>query len=310
MGVGVEWLRAGPHRAALAGRARPAAESRTVSLATETLAHGQRRTLTATGARSALTYTIDVMHGVGAITMSVASRGPRAPNGVRRPRGDAAAGCDQLERLTLAPAHLRLTQVELLDRTDRRNELVHERRWPPHASEAELRLAGCLFAFEDVLAGNGLILLKHCCCSGSRGRDLEARWTCRGPAWRGARCCMARARLRSRTGGCASRWRRRRLPVRGHPVRRSGGLIPPHLIWPQGCGGIGGLGHGERRSQTATPRALGRPLIAGPYGRGHGRQTPRSSAHDPGSVPANSCCEAKKSWKDSRCSVHLVSFHK
>jgi hypothetical protein len=155
--------------------------------------------LTATGARSALTYTIDVMHGFGAITMSVASRGPRAPDASGGPRGDSAAGCDQLERLTLAPAHLRLTQVELLDRTDRRNELVHERRWL-HASEAEL-LAGCLFAFEDVLAGNGLILLKHCCCSGSRGRDREARWTCRGPPWRGARCCMARTRLRSRTGG-------------------------------------------------------------------------------------------------------------
>lgn len=68
---------------------------------------------------------------------------------------------DTLDALTLAPLHLRLTQVTLHDQTDNRNELVFENEWLLHPSEEPLRLSGCLFYVEDVLTGAGLIFLKE-----------------------------------------------------------------------------------------------------------------------------------------------------
>lgn len=65
------------------------------------------------------------------------------------------------ETLALAPLHLRLTQVTLVDQTDHHNELVFESEWLLHTSERAWELAGCLFYIEDVLTGNGLIVLKE-----------------------------------------------------------------------------------------------------------------------------------------------------
>lgn len=56
--------------------------------------------------------------------------------------------------------HLRLIQVELMDVTDRHNELVHTREWLLHTSERELSLSGNLFVIEDLAAGTGKILVK------------------------------------------------------------------------------------------------------------------------------------------------------
>ncbi len=64
------------------------------------------------------------------------------------------------DRLTIRAPHVRLTQVELIDATDRHNELVHEREWMLHPSERELSLRGNLFVVEDVGEGTGRILVN------------------------------------------------------------------------------------------------------------------------------------------------------
>jgi alpha-galactosidase len=68
---------------------------------------------------------------------------------------------DILDSLTLAPQHLRLTQVTFQDQTDHRNELVFEQEWLLHVSERTLKLSGSVFHVEDVLTGNGLIFVKE-----------------------------------------------------------------------------------------------------------------------------------------------------
>ena len=65
-----------------------------------------------------------------------------------------------LENLDLAPTHLKLTQVRLLDQTDIHNELVFEDEWLLHPNEP-LSLSGNLFRVEDSLTGNGFALLKE-----------------------------------------------------------------------------------------------------------------------------------------------------
>lgn len=65
-----------------------------------------------------------------------------------------------LENLDLAPTHLKLTQVRLLDQTDIHNELVFEDEWLLHPNEP-LSLSGNLFRVEDSLTDNGFVLLKE-----------------------------------------------------------------------------------------------------------------------------------------------------
>jgi alpha-galactosidase len=114
-------------------------------------------------ARSA---SVTVQRLTGAEAPSTGPAGPAAPTAtgveVDAGQGSPADGdrVDALERLPLAPFHLRLTAVELRDRTDVHNELVSEREWLLHPSEAPLRLAGCLWHAEDVLTGRGLAVLK------------------------------------------------------------------------------------------------------------------------------------------------------
>ena len=80
---------------------------------------------------------------------------------VARTRAATIGEMDALDALTLAPLHLRLTQVTLQDQTDNHNELAFENEWLLHPSEAALTLSGCLFFVEDVLTGAGLIFLKE-----------------------------------------------------------------------------------------------------------------------------------------------------
>jgi alpha-galactosidase len=70
------------------------------------------------------------------------------------------AGFDTLESLTLAPLHLRLTQVTLQDRTDEHNELAQSRNGCCIRRKKRLTLAGNLFFVDDVLSGAGLIFWK------------------------------------------------------------------------------------------------------------------------------------------------------
>ena len=64
------------------------------------------------------------------------------------------------ETLALAPRHILLTQVELLDQTDIHNQLAHERHWLLQTNES-LRLPGVLFFAENPLTRNGLVFLQH-----------------------------------------------------------------------------------------------------------------------------------------------------
>lgn len=68
---------------------------------------------------------------------------------------------DTLDVFALAPQHLRVTQVRLMDRTDVHNELVFENEWLLLVNENNLQLPGNVFVIEDTLTGNGLIVLKH-----------------------------------------------------------------------------------------------------------------------------------------------------
>ncbi len=90
---------------------------------------------------------------------------PTEPTGIEadatRTSTNKPGETDTLEALTLAPLHLRLTQVTLQDQTDNHNELVFENEWLLHPSETTLMLPGCLFYVEDVLTGAGLIFLKE-----------------------------------------------------------------------------------------------------------------------------------------------------
>jgi alpha-galactosidase len=67
---------------------------------------------------------------------------------------------DLCERWRLAALHLHLTTVQLQDRTDQHDTLVHCDEFRLAPSETVLR-QGCLFILEDPLTRDGLILLKH-----------------------------------------------------------------------------------------------------------------------------------------------------
>ena len=70
------------------------------------------------------------------------------------------ATVDRVVKTVAAGQHVRLMQVELLDVTDRHNELVHEREWLLHPSERELSLKGNLFVVDDLETGTGQIFVK------------------------------------------------------------------------------------------------------------------------------------------------------
>jgi alpha-galactosidase len=72
-------------------------------------------------------------------------------------KGAAVAGA---ETLALAPQHLRVTQVALMDQTDNHNELVWEREWLLMPNEAKFDVQGCVLAAENPLDGSGLVFLK------------------------------------------------------------------------------------------------------------------------------------------------------
>lgn len=99
------------------------------------------------------------------------STGPE-PTGVERvdtrPKREDLPTLDTLDAFALAPQHLRLTQVSLMDRTDVHNELVFENEWLLLVNENALQLQGNVFVIEDNLTGNGLIVLKQAPLPGAR----------------------------------------------------------------------------------------------------------------------------------------------
>jgi alpha-galactosidase len=85
---------------------------------------------------------------------------------------------EDMEDLTLAVEHVRLTEVSLMDQTDAHNQLVFEREWLPQRNENPLQLTGNLFAAENTLTHAGLLFLKLAPLPHSRpvpnAWDLEA----------------------------------------------------------------------------------------------------------------------------------------
>jgi len=136
--------------------------------------------LTASGEHLTLRYFFQIFPGCRGVRMRLTVEGdtsatgptgiaeaekPAEPTGIETdPAGlntSTPGETDTLDSLTLAPLHLRLTQVTLQDQTDNHNELAAEREWLLHPSERPLLLLGCLFFVEDVLTGAGLIFLKE-----------------------------------------------------------------------------------------------------------------------------------------------------
>ncbi|MBC7807467.1 MAG: alpha-galactosidase [Akkermansiaceae bacterium] len=184
--TGAEWLTAAPARSGPTPATPLPEETRTVSLAAAVPAlsvveaESLTAELTATGKTASVVYTLQVFGGAGGVRLRMRVTGASSnvavdsevgvaggPTGVEEdpsPRSAAdttATEQDILESLTLAPRHLRLTQVTLRDQTDDHNELVFEREWLLHPVERTLSLRGCLFYVEDVLSGAGLIFVKE-----------------------------------------------------------------------------------------------------------------------------------------------------
>ena len=78
----------------------------------------------------------------------------------RNPEGEEAVA-ETSGVLSLDSWHLRVTQVELVDRTDSHNELVHERQFLLHQSENPVLLSGNLFLVEDTVGGTGYLLVRQ-----------------------------------------------------------------------------------------------------------------------------------------------------
>ncbi|MBU4199933.1 MAG: alpha-galactosidase [Verrucomicrobia bacterium] len=73
---------------------------------------------------------------------------------------DTDHGQEVARAFALSSPHLRLSQIILVDVTDRHNELVHEQQWLLHPSEG-LSLSGNLFVIENLAEGSGMILIKQ-----------------------------------------------------------------------------------------------------------------------------------------------------
>jgi alpha-galactosidase len=84
---------------------------------------------------------------------------------------------DTPDELSLAPQHLRITQVSFSADTDHHNQLVFPREWMVMNNESDLMLRGNLFFAEDVVTGSGLIFLKQAALPEARavqtGADLR-----------------------------------------------------------------------------------------------------------------------------------------
>ncbi|MFO7937408.1 MAG: alpha-galactosidase [Kiritimatiellia bacterium] len=67
------------------------------------------------------------------------------------------AGADTLKFKSI---HLRVTEIELMDQTDRHDELCFEREWLLMHNEPEIEVRGCVLNVEDVVTGCGVAYIK------------------------------------------------------------------------------------------------------------------------------------------------------
>ena len=82
---------------------------------------------------------------------------------------------DAIEDFVLAPQHLKFTQVELLDQTDNRSQLVFEKEWLP--VQETIQVPGNIFHIEDTLTGRGLIFIKLAPLPAAR--PVKSEWDAR-----------------------------------------------------------------------------------------------------------------------------------
>jgi alpha-galactosidase len=68
------------------------------------------------------------------------------------------------ETLSIAPRHLKLTAVTLVDQTDAHNELVSEKEWLLAPNESPFELSGNILFLEDPATEQGLVFLKLAPC--------------------------------------------------------------------------------------------------------------------------------------------------
>lgn len=109
---------------------------------------------------------IDLQPGrpVAAVSMISALPDPPAPSIAEQETFEPSEKLkltDSPDELSLAPQHLRFTQVTLTAETDQHNQLVSTRDWMFMNNEKDLILRGDLFFIEDVVSGSGLIFLKQ-----------------------------------------------------------------------------------------------------------------------------------------------------
>jgi alpha-galactosidase len=103
---------------------------------------------------------------------------PQQPDGLSilehaAAKSTAAQAPRTADELSLAPQHLRLTQVSFTTVTDLHNQLVSTREWMFMNNEEDLKLHGDLFFVEDVITGSGLIFLKQAALPDERGIQTD-----------------------------------------------------------------------------------------------------------------------------------------
>jgi len=69
----------------------------------------------------------------------------------------SVAGADTLRFKSI---HLRVTDIQLMDQTDRHDELLSEREWLLMSNEAGFEIKGCVLGVEDVITGCGIVFVK------------------------------------------------------------------------------------------------------------------------------------------------------
>lgn len=175
---GVEWLRQAGRQAAPYPGGNPEDEARALTFSSRTgklspvEAESLVIDLVAKGATDSFSYRFQIFPGSTGVAMTFSfgaavveggeeSGETKAPDGLEQAdqgRPKRGQPIQALEDLMLAPLHLRYTQVELLDQTDRHDELVFEREWLPLNDNFEVPCN--VFHVEDSLTGSGLIFLK------------------------------------------------------------------------------------------------------------------------------------------------------
>jgi len=153
--------------------------------------------LTAAGASATMTYRFLLFPDARGVMMQLLVEGAALPAPSAAEASDEALDeiaapalrndvgfptTDVLEYIEPDARHLRVRQVVLHDQTDHYNEVVQENAWLLSPNQQRLALKGNVFALEDPLTGEGLVLLKHAPLPHARPADCECDVLCSGGA--------------------------------------------------------------------------------------------------------------------------------